>query len=491
MYKVTVFPGEQVFSAQPGENLYRLLLREGLSPAAPCGGTGKCGKCMVQVNGVFRAACKTEIAGDITVVLPDAENMRILTESASVTASHCPLVPGYAAVFDIGTTTLCCYLLDAHEGREIASRAMPNPQRAAGADVVSRIRLACRGQMDGLTRGIREAMERLLLGCCREAGVAPEEVRLICPVGNPAMQQLFLGILPQNLISIPFRPVLDRAEMRECGDLLPGFSRAKLMIVPDISAYVGADTLGCILSQGLHRTDETVLLVDIGTNGEMVLAHGGRLAACATAAGPALEGAEISCGMTACPGAIDRVWAEKGRFEYHVIAEGPARGICGSGLIAAAAAALDLDVMNFRGKLTIDALEPAPGILLTQEDIRKLQLAKGAIRAGIEILCGHFHIRPADIRQVLLAGAFGSFLDPRSACRIGLLPPELLNRIRSVGNAAGAGGKLLCTDREAFDSLPELMDRVETVDLAAHRDFAKTFALAMRFPPREEWEDIQ
>jgi uncharacterized 2Fe-2S/4Fe-4S cluster protein (DUF4445 family) len=211
--------------------------------------------------------------------------------------------------------------------------------------------------------------------------------------------------------------------------------------VPDISGYVGADTVGCILAEALHRATEPTLLVDIGTNGEMVLCSGNRMITCATAAGPALEGANIVCGMTASSGAIDHVWLAEGKIQVSTIGNTPPIGICGSGLMDAVAVLLELGILNARGRILSKKEQEGQRIIyltdsvfLTQEDIRQVQLAKGSIRAGIELMANEMGIRVADISCCLLAGAFGTYLKPESACRIGLLPPELAGRIHSVGN---------------------------------------------------------
>ena len=401
MHKVTVLPQNRVLSANPGENLYQLLLRSGLSSAALCGGTGKCGKCLVTVDGVLMKSCETIITEDMIIELPDSAGIRILESGEEGPFTWNPPVPGYAAAVDLGTTTLCCYLLDKRDGREIHACSMVNPQRSAGADVLSRIRRATQGHMEEMTHMLRDAVGELLMECCRASNVKPEEINLIIPVGNPAMQQFFFGTSIENLIRIPFHPLLTRAELLEGTPYLPEFPNARIMAVPDISAYVGADTVACILSAGLHKTQKTVLLVDIGTNGEMVLRHRGRMLACAAAAGPALEGADISCGMTARPGAIDRVWTANGALHCHVVGDVSPEGICGSGIIDAAAAALELGLINNRGKLTAGPIVLAAGISLNQEDIRALQLAKGAICAGIEVLCLGMGISPREIDTVI------------------------------------------------------------------------------------------
>ena len=254
--------------------------------------------------------------------------------------------------------------------------------------------------------------------------------------------------------------------------------------MPDIGGFVGADTAACILATGMSEQEETTLLVDIGTNGEMVLGNRHRLVACSTAAGPALEGAGIRWGMRGSTGAIDHVWREDQQLRCSVIGGGEAIGICGSGLIDAAATALELGLLNSRGRvLNTEHTIPLQGeICLTQEDIRQLQLAKGAIAAGIRLMARQLGISPGNIDRVYLAGAFGTFLNPRSACKIGLLPPELDGKIRSVGNAAGSGAKILAAGEDALAQVQRIVDRTEFLELASLPDFNRYFAESMRFP---------
>ncbi len=485
MPKIHVLPHERSFQALPEESLLDVLRREGLLPNVPCGGAGKCGKCTVMVNGTACLACQTVVREDMTVTLPEPDALRILVPETGDTSPDSGQI---CAAVDIGTTSVVCTLLHRDTGSLIGVKAAANPQGAFGADVVSRLRASLDGEMSRLTALIREAVTEMLLALCRENGRNPAELTVIAVVGNPAMQQLFLGLTPDNLVKPPFNPVLTRSEIRVCGDILPPFSRSGLMTVPDISGYVGADTVGCILTEKLQDTRKTVLLVDIGTNGEMVLSHKGRLVACATAAGPALEGANIRLGMRAAPGAIDHVWIQDSQLCHSTIENSAAVGICGSGLIDAAAVLLDQGLLNSRGKIlneqTIDGQRCVfltEKVYLTQEDIRQLQLAKGAIRAGIDLMLKAMGISAEDVSQCLLAGAFGTYLNPQSACRIGLLPPELAGKIRSVGNAALSGAIRIALNPPLLEDADRIVRETEYLELASLEDFPKTFAKAMYF----------
>ncbi len=484
MYEVIFEHRNRAAKVPSGTLLLEAARQAGISMDAPCGGNGKCGKCRATVNGQEVLACRYRVCSDLRVALPDRANVRILHSGTGKQVAPDPVAQGYLVAFDIGTTTLVCYLMSP-DGQELAASSMLNPQTAYGADVMTRIQNALGGSGAALTEMVRRGMDQLLADCCRESGIRQEEIGVIGVVGNPCMQQMFLGLPVNNLAEVPFVPILQRAEI---GNALPYFSQcpnAALLIIPDISGYIGADTVACVLAAGMDTARDTVLMVDIGTNGEMVLAHKGQMVACSAAAGPALEGSSIRFGMRGAEGAIDRAWLEDGEIRCHVIGGGTPTGICGSGLIDAVAAALDAGLLNQRGRIAEadgQRVIPLPGgIYLTQEDIRQVQLAKGAIAAGIELMCGHFGIAPEEIGQVLLAGAFGTYLNPDSACRIGLLPGSLGGKIISAGNLAGAGARAMAINRGEFEKSQRLVNSITHLELTKVPAFQRTFARCMVF----------
>ena len=480
---IKVMPHRRTLEVPENINLMAALKTHGIYLDAPCGGNGKCGKCRVIVDGVERLACRISVDRDMTVTVPQEGELRVLETGIDSKRRMDPFRQGNLLAFDVGTTSLVCFLLSGKTGRKLAQSSMCNPQTAFGADVISRIRAAMGGNLEAQTSAIRQGMTALIHQVCDEAGISPEAVGVVSVVGNPAMQQLLLGILPENLASVPFGPVLTEAKIIPCSDILPICPNADLLIVPDLSGYIGADTMGCVLATDLHRKEELTLLVDIGTNGEMVLGNRHRMIACSTAAGPALEGANIRFGMRGTEGAIDHVWLENGEIRCSVIGGGEAKGICGSGLIDAVAVGLELGLLNKRGRIGNEEhiFRLTDEIYLTQEDIRQVQLAKGAVSAGIVLMAAQLGVGIEEIRKVQLAGAFGNYLDPQSACRIGLLPEVLRDRIEPVGNAAGSGAIMLACDRQLLPLTQELTKRIEFLELASLREFPKTFALAMIF----------
>lgn len=482
IYRITVLPENRMIDAEDGEKLLSCLRRSGLAPDAPCGGVGRCGKCKVMVNGREVLACKTVIDREMIVTLPTAED-KILLDGITVRDGNTPIRAGNLLAIDIGTTTVAAFLLDGKTGEELAAESVRNPQTAFGADVISRIRHALSGQFELLTGSIRRCVKELTLRLCKNADVQPGEIRVVSIVGNPAMQQFFLGILPDNLAKIPFSPVLKQADTIEAEQYLSICENAMMLIVPDISGFVGADTLAGVLATGLDSYENYTLLVDIGTNGEMVLGNRHRMAACSTAAGPALEGANIRFGMRGQTGAIDHVWMENGEFQCSVIGGGAAEGICGSGLIDAVAMALDAGMINSRGRIQNEnrVISLTDEVHLTQDDIRQVQMAKGAIAAGIELMADNLGIALQEIDKVYLAGAFGTCMNPNTACRIGLLPAELAGRVEAVGNAAGSGAKMLACSEQELEHVQQLVSKIEFMELASVPGFQRSFARNMRF----------
>lgn len=487
MPKVTFVGSEKSIFVEGKTTVLQAARQLDIQLSAPCGGNGTCGKCRVKIGDEEVLACQTTVDTDMTVELLQQGRERILTAGQLTELPVDPVKPGYMVAFDIGTTTVVCFLLSP-EGEELAVESILNPQVTYGADVISRIQHALAEELKSLSQLIRKGMLDLLHKCCSHAGISLSEISVISVVGNPCMQQLFLGISPANLAAVPFLPVLKEAKIECASAIFPECTNAVLLTVPDISGYVGADTMGCVLATKMYQSNETMLMVDIGTNGEMVLAHNGRMVACSTAAGPALEGANIQFGMRGSAGAIDHVWTEDGLIRHSVIGETEPVGICGSGIIDAVAALLNLKLLNRRGRIQckeeVDGqriVRLSENIYLTQDDIRQVQMAKGAISAGIHLMCGHLGIEVTDIQQVVLAGAFGSYLNPESACRIELLPRELSGKIRAAGNLAGVGSKMIAVNKNQFLRTQELVNYVEFIELADLPLFQKTFAKCMAF----------
>ena len=421
----------------------------------------------------------------------------------------------YGVAFDVGTTTLVGYLVDLTTGRQAAVASRTNPQATYGDDVIARIEF-CGREKDG-ARTLRDlvigAMNEIVAEVCRKAAIKPSVVYEATVVGNTTMNHLLLRLPVGPIARAPFVAASASAHVVPARDLgLRIHPRGRVYTAPLIASFVGADTVGVILATGMHESGSLRMALDIGTNGEIVLGTRERLLACSTAAGPAFEGARIRYGMRAATGAIDRVDLEGDRLILHTIDEAPAVGLCGTGLIDAVAALVAAGVVTPSGMMraAADVAKRTPAlarrirgadgetgfvlatkgetqtghpILLTQRDVREVQLAKGAMAAGVETLLAEFGATAADIEEVMLAGAFGNYIRPDRALAIGLLPRVPLDRVKFVGNAAGVGARMMlvnCGLRRAADDVAR---GVEHVELSQCLDFQSRFAEAMIFPP--------
>lgn len=514
-YKIIFLPSLIQISVDTDKSILEALRSSGFTPDAPCGGNGTCGKCKVLLQTSDGSkevlACQTRVVEDLNVFYQeDTLAANILTEGITTKVSMKPIVEDarYLMAFDIGTTTLVGYLLNGDTGETLAVSSMLNPQFTYGADVVSRIQYALQEDILTLTNAVREGMDTIVLETAMKAQIKPEQISLVSVVGNPCMQQLFLGIPPKNLATPPFNPILRHSGVLDAMKYIPSLTHSQLLNLPDISGYIGADTIACILSTKLYKYENQSLMVDIGTNGEMVMGNRRRMVACSTAAGPALEGAKIQCGMRGTKGAIDHIWVEDNKVVFTTIESVEPIGICGSGLIDAVAVLLQLGFLNKRGRIQLpedvsndnkERLVEIDGeraflvyhekgrktIYLNQQDVREVQLAKGAIAAGVQLLAGHLGIAVEEIESVLLAGAFGSFINVHSACTIGLLPAILEEKIKVVGNAAGAGAKMVVCNEEEFRRADKLVKFIEFLELASLPQFQHAFAQNLGFltPP--------
>lgn len=509
-FKVHILPDERDIPAACGETLLCALRRAGEAIDAPCGGNGSCGKCGVILveNGAKKPAlaCRTVINGDLTVQLTEnAGGMQILTRTQG--GEKGGITKGSPALaFDVGTTTIAGYLVNADTGEEIASSAGMNPQYPFGADVIARLSYALEHGESALTNAVREAVGTLAKKLCAEGGVLPEDVHTASVVGNTAMQHLYLGLPIETLSRAPFTPYsLDSFTVGARDYGIPIAEDAKLIVPPVIAGFVGADTVACLLDTELFSAKGPEMLIDIGTNGEIALFAAGVCTACSTAAGPAFEGAKIEMGLRAEPGAVDTVSYENGRLAFTTVRNAAPKGICGSGLLDAAAALLDAGLLTPSGRLLsraeaaehplsdrlmqhggkaaflLTVKEDGGEVILTQQDLRELQLAKGAIRAGIELLIKNAGMVAGDIGKVIMAGAFGCYLNASSAVKIGLLPAAFSGRIGHAGNAAGGGAKKLVSERGAFERAALLAKSARHLELEKQTDFLDTFMDAMAF----------
>ena len=420
----------------------------------------------------------------------------------------------HAVALDVGTTTLVASLMDLDNGEEVAVASCMNPQTAFGDDVLSRISHASKGPEEcrQLQRVLIDAVNDLLAEIHADAQIEAAQIYELHVAGNTTMQTLFFGVNPQQLGQAPFPPPFHHALRCKTTDL--GLNMHPLgegHSFPIIGGFLGGDTVACMLTTQLAQTNKAALLIDIGTNGEIVLAHEGQLWAASTAAGPAFEGARISQGMRATPGAIDKAVLRDGDLRCNVLGNVHALGLCGSGLIDVCAQLLRTGVIAPNGRLLppedlpedtpkklqnrlrvrndhdiafiLSAAEKEEDVLLTQKDVRELQLACAAIRAGILLVLREAKLQPEDLHQVYIAGGFGSFIRRSSARRIGLLPKGIPHeRIHYVGNASLGGAQWAALSQSAREEAKVLAEKTQHVELSNAPDFAMEYAMAMAFP---------
>ena len=394
----------------------------------------------------------------------------------------------YMAAFDLGTTSIAGYLIHVNGRRVALTAGMRNPQAQYGGDVISRADYALSNGPAALASCAREALDGLARRMCMEAGVSWERIYAVLVAGNTAMHHLFLGISPDSLVHAPYNPVISQPlDLPASHYGLRVHPAARLFTLPVIGGFVGADTVACLISGDWLEREKLTLMIDIGTNGELVLGNRERRTACSTAAGPAFEGAKITCGMRGAEGAIDHVWLKDGELCWHVIGDGEARGICGSGLVDLIAALLANEELDESGRLENgDRYDIGDsGIYLTQKDVREVQLAKAAMAAGIVLMAEKLGVRVEDIQEVNIAGAFGNYIDPDSACAIGLIPAELRQRIVPVGNAAGEGAKRSLMDTDAWQNGARLAETTEFLELATMPQFQDEFVEQLGFGDEE------
>lgn len=492
----------------------RTLLSEAIDQAGipfplPCGGHGSCGKCKAETEneaGERREvqACQYPIDEALKVYIRE-EQGQVLEEGAAAGTEWQPDFRGGAVTaFDIGTTSVAGYLLDAATGKQLTSTGRFNPQRSFGADVISRASHEAETRDGKQTQLIRAAIDEMLGELCEKGGCTRSDLHRITLVGNTCMHHLFLGLPVDSLLRVPYEPVMwDAFEGKAADYGLHMSEDAKLQVLPNIAGFVGADTVGCLVATDFIHEMMRTLMIDIGTNGELVMGTKEKAYACSTAAGPALEGAKISCGMCGIEGAIQHLKVNGEELEISVIGGGEATGICGSGLVDAIALLFREGLIEKRGRITkpeklktefgkanawriqkVDGksqIQLTEAVSITQQDIREVQLAKSAIFSGIAILCRKLGWDLTDLEQILVAGAFGNYMDPDSACAIGLLPAACREKIRGIGNAAGEGAKRVLAGDLYWEQAKTLARQIEFVELASEADFQTQFIRNLDF----------
>lgn len=485
---------------QSGQTLLEVL--RGYPLTAPCGGKGTCKKCTVYVSGEPVLACRTMAEEGMKVSLTPEMALTVALGQDFVMTSDGSGI-GLGVAVDIGTTTVACHLMDIKTGKTLAVLGEANGQRTFGADVISRIQASVEGRCQEMTDTIRRQLRGMMEALCAEAGRKTDEITAMVVAANTTMCHLLAGLRPDSMGMAPFTPLSLFGDCHSAKAWDLGFE-GEVYVIPAVSAYVGGDITADLLAAEMDRGGKPVLLIDVGTNGEMVLSQGDKLLCCSTAAGPAFEGAQISCGMAASEGAVSRVFLRNGIPTIEVIGGAKPRGICGSGLLDAIAVMLEMGLLDETGRMLdpeededeipegtapylclVDeepAFRLAEDVYVTQGDVRKVQLGKGAIAAGIQVLLGKAGIDAEQVSALYLAGGFGSFIRPESAARIGLIPEELLPATKALGNTAAMGAKIALLSRRGKERLRTIRDKMTYLELSGMVEFNNAYMEQMMFP---------
>jgi len=525
-FTITFKPDGTQISIHSGATLIEAAGQAGIILNSVCGGKGICKKCLVNLEPDNRQvlACQHHIQSDLIVTIPPDSRFfeqKILEHGIATQIDFLPDIHEkyqkkgsknkiFGVAIDIGTTTVVAKLINMRDGQCKATQSALNPQSRYGDDVVSRIAYAQTDEkLAELNKTIIDCINQLIGRLCKKAAIDANHIYEICIVGNTTMNHIFVKLPVKQLGQAPYKAFsLDAHDLPPDELALRINSAGNVHTVENIAGFVGSDTTAVALAVDINSAEDLTLTIDIGTNGELVLGTKDKLYAASCAAGPALEGARITCGSRAAEGAIEAVVVNEDDIDLDVIGDCPPRSICGSGLIDAVAVLLDLGIVDSTGRFAKadtlrDSVSPAIAsrirqingqpafilaensdsrpVFLTQRDIREVQLAKAAIRAGIRLLEKKISITDCDIEQILLAGAFGNYIRRESALRIGLLPDVPLERIRFVGNAASSGAQIILLSSQARQEARELARKIEYVEIAHEPDFQAVFADSIVF----------
>ena len=534
VHTILFLPDNIKAESEAGELVIHAAAAAGVNISRHCGGAGTCGKCRVsatdgeeflspltitekkllkkeEIDSGVRLACCAKISGSGTlrVIDPvDDPGSRILEgTSGRPVADWSPDRKGLGVAVDLGTTTVVCYLLDLDRHKVIGTHSFLNPQVSYGDDVISRIAASTLqpGTLARMQEMLVEEMNRAFSALTEEAGTVPVALSEVVVAGNTVMEHIFLGISPESIGHSPYSPQFRThppVAASELGLIIAPDGAVKL--IPNVAGYVGGDIVAGIAAHAVDKEKPLRFFVDIGTNNELVIGSEERMYCCATAAGPAFEGARISQGMRACNGAVEKVAMTEEGVSYEVIGGSVPKGLCGSGLIDVVAMLLREGVIDSRGRmltheectderikdrlssddnrinrfLITDSNDP---VYLTQKDVREVQLAVGAVKVGTEVMMEQMGTTVDGIDEILLAGAFGSNIDIASAITVGLLPKVEREKVRFIFNSSGLGACMALASADFYRATEQTMSRMEYIELSSLKDFQKRFIRSMLF----------
>lgn len=543
LHTVILSPQNLHVEVEEGRSLLSVLLESGIPISTECGGKGTCGKCRVKIDPPvfpndldrdhlsqndlekgYRLACSQTVDQALTVYIPPgkAQAIHILEDRFSTQYSYHPPAlknmrgqkdVAYGIAVDLGTTTIVLELIDLNSGQQVGIKSMLNPQYVYGYDVYSRARFARSSSKNlaELQHLVAEGINSMISAICHEYGIDQSNVVEVCVAGNTVMSRLLTGRDIRDLITPPYQVAPEDIQFIKASTVgIEIADGADIVVTSSASAFIGGDIVAGLIATDIESCEKPALFIDLGTNGEIVLSTETGLRATSAAAGPAFEGMNISCGVSAIPGAIENILLERDSYSASIrtIAGIAPIGFCGSGLIQMVSEMLRVGILDSTGRFAqvtdssafldgscrlrvVDAEVPywviedigqKEQFRLTQKDIRQLQLAKGAVGAAVEILLNQSGIHQEDLQLVMFAGAFGYSLEPSSLQQLGLFPSLPAKRIKMVGNTALAGAHLLLVSSEARNKTEAIAKNIESLDLSLQSEFSQAYLHHLGFP---------
>lgn len=537
MKKVKIYNSDETFEVEGGISLLDGLLNKGHFVDNPCNGKGTCGKCRVKIkNGDsgdigpsekrflsdkdiedgIRLACFITEWDELEVEIIQKER-----KAKVLTGGYMPdfvrtFKEGYGISMDIGTTTVALSLIDLSNGKIITDASMVNMQKNYGLDVLTRISYAGDNEdgLDKLQEAIVGSVNSMIGLVCEEADIEAREIKDIAVGANTTMAHLFLGVDPTSLGRFPYKPEFTETQILKAREIgIEAGEDTTLYVLPHVSAFIGADVVAGAYVAQMEDSDKNELFIDIGTNGEIVLVKNKKLYACSCAAGPALEGMNISCGMRAAPGAIEDVKISENGVELKVIDDEEPIGICGSGILAVVKELLRTGIITSRGafvkpkdledgdyrKALIKEdgrkrsfiMDEKRGLYISQADIRQVQLAKGAILSGFIALVNEAGIGLKDLDTVFVAGQFGAHLPEESLIGTGILPPAVEGKIDYLGNSSKTGAYMALMSDDVKKDLDRLAEKIKYVELATTDNYERIFIESSLYPKFEDGRIVE
>ncbi|MCL2136313.1 MAG: ASKHA domain-containing protein [Coriobacteriia bacterium] len=503
-YQITIRTedDELLVEADSEKTVLEVIQEAKLVISATCGGNGTCGKCMVYVHegGIsgLRLACRTHVSDQMIIELAGPQTM-IIEEDALV-SSYVPDtgLTGLGIALDIGTTTLACRLFDRSDGSLLASAARINPQAVWGADVISRIDASVDGKLEAMQEAVLDAINQMVDELLSTARRRRRDISDFTIAANTVMQHIAAGLAPDSIGVNPFTPLSLFGDYHDLPLLnIP----CQVWFTPCLASYVGGDITAGIIASDMHKAERKQVLIDLGTNGEMALGDKNGIIACATAAGPVFEGANIHFGMAALPGAISVAWEEDGVLKFDTIGGAEPKGLCGTGIIDIAACLYKNGIFDETGYLysadecpkyadrlgeedgvSVFYLTEDKSLYLTQKDIRNIQLGISAVYSGLMVLLDTAGIGIDDIDHLDIAGGFGKYINKESAAILGLFPKAWLDRTNSIGNSSVEGASAVLLSSAARNDTQNIHDLAEYIELSLSPKFNEYFVENMMFP---------